>query len=117
MLMLTSPELVTIDVVRLVELYDSHFHSVPVPSAPLFLATRSVTSRLCTGMARTVGTGLLALLVGIAFLEPKLRYMRSIEYWHDNMRHGPNPVPCACRKGLRDKIRNTESCSYVHDES
>ena len=40
MLMLTSPELVRIDVVRLVELYDNHFHSVPVPlqanSVPLF---------------------------------------------------------------------------------
>ena len=40
MLMLPSPELVTIDVVRLVELYGSHFHSVPVSlqanSVPLF---------------------------------------------------------------------------------
>ena len=40
MLMLTSPELVRIDVVRLVELYGSHFHSVPVSlqasSVPLF---------------------------------------------------------------------------------
>ena len=38
MLMLTSPELVGI--VRLVELYDNHFHSVPVSlqaiSVPLF---------------------------------------------------------------------------------
>ena len=31
MLMLTSPELVKIDVVRLAELYENHFHSVPVP--------------------------------------------------------------------------------------
>ena len=30
MLTLTSPELVRIDVVRLVELYGSHIHSVPV---------------------------------------------------------------------------------------
>ena len=40
MLMLPSPELVRIDVVRLVELYGSHFHSVPVSlqpnSVPLF---------------------------------------------------------------------------------
>ena len=40
MLMLTSPELVRIDVVRLVELYGSHFHSPAVflqaNSVPLF---------------------------------------------------------------------------------
>ena len=30
MLTLTSPELVRIDAVRLVELYGSHFHSAPV---------------------------------------------------------------------------------------
>ena len=40
MLMLTSPKLARIDVVRLVELCGSHFHSVPVSlqanSVPLF---------------------------------------------------------------------------------
>ena len=40
MLTLTSPELVRIDAVRLVDLYGSHFHSLPVSlqanSVPLF---------------------------------------------------------------------------------
>ena len=47
--MLTSPELVRIDVVRLVELYGSHFHSVPVStqanSVPLF-SRNAVTDEL-----------------------------------------------------------------------
>ena len=122
MLMLTSPELVRIYIymymVRLVELYGNHFHSVSLQanSVPLF-SCQAISHELSVQgewleSFRWVGTGLLALLVGIEFLEPKLRCMRSIEYLRNNMVRIRSHVSASA-----DKIRKTESCSYVHDES
>ena len=118
MLMLTSPELVRIYIymymVRLVELYGNHFHSVSLQanSVPLF-SCQAISHELSVQgewleSFRWVGTGLVALLVGIEFLEPKLRCMRSTEYWRYNMSEfGPMCMP----RRLRGKIRKTESCS------